>query len=52
MHLYFNLESLKRNNKGIKREVDGRKIYISKESIAPTSIVGDCTLLEEEYGPS
>jgi hypothetical protein len=52
MHLYFNLKSLEKNNRGRKREVDGRKKYISKEFIAHASIVGDCTLIEEEYGPS
>jgi hypothetical protein len=51
MHLYCNLKSLEKNNRSRKREVDGGK-GVLKEFVAPASIVGDCTRIEEEYGPS
>ncbi len=46
------MKSLEKNNRNRSREVDGGKEGVLEESVAPASIVGDCTGMEEEYGPS
>jgi hypothetical protein len=45
-------QSYGKYGKGKKRKVDGGKEMVSKESTTLASIVGDCTKIEEEFGPN
>jgi hypothetical protein len=45
-------EELRKTMANAKKKVDGGKEWVSKESIALVSIVGDCTRIEKESRPN